>query len=164
LTPPHSRTADPCVITIFGASGDLTRRKLIPAILNLQNGGFLPRNLAVVGVSRTQMSNAQFRDEGKPEDKMLSPGPMPAAWGTLSGRLVQCAADATKPESFTGLADFLRKTDAQVGTPGNYLFYLSVGPSFFGPIIQNLGKSGLARDEDGHWRRVVIEKPFGHDL
>jgi len=164
LTPPHNRTADPCVLIIFGASGDLTRRKLIPAILNLQNGGFLPRNLAVVGVARTQMSNAQFRDEVKPEDKQLSTEPMRAAWGALSERIFYFAADATKPESFGGLADFLKKTDSQAGTPGNYLFYLSVSPKFFCPIIQNLGKSGLAKEENGCWRRVIIEKPFGHDL
>ncbi|RPH69935.1 MAG: glucose-6-phosphate dehydrogenase [Myxococcaceae bacterium] len=164
LTPPHNRTADPCVIVIFGASGDLTKRKLIPAVLNLQNGGFLPRNLAVVGVARTQMSHAQFRDEVKPEDKCLSSEPMRAAWGALSERIFYFAADATKPESFSGLAEFLKKTDSQVGTPGNYLFYLSVSPNFFAPIIQNLGKSGLAGEENGRWRRVIIEKPFGHDL
>jgi len=164
LTPPHNRTADPCVVIIFGASGDLTKRKLVPAILNLQNAGFLPRNLAVVGVARTQMSNAQFRDEVKPEDKVLSTEPMRAAWGALSERIFYFSADATKPESFTGLAEFLRKTDAQVGTPGNYLFYLSVSPTFFAPIVQNLGRSGLATEESGRWRRVIIEKPFGHDL
>ena len=164
LTPSHNRTADPCVIIIFGASGDLTRRKLIPAILNLQNGGFLPRNLAVVGVARTQMSNAEFRDEVKPEDKVLSTEPMRAAGGALSERIFYFPADATKAESFNGLADFLKKTDAQVGTPGNYLFYLSVSPTVFAPIVQNLGKSGLAREEGGRWRRVIIEKPFGHDL
>jgi len=164
LTPSHNRTADPCVIIIFGASGDLTRRKLIPAVLNLQNGGFLPRNLAVVGVARTQMSNAEFRDEVKPDDKVLSTEPMRAAWGALAERIFYFAADATKAEAFDGLADFLKKTDAQVGTPGNYLFYLSVSPTVFAPIVQNLGKSGLAREEGGRWRRVIIEKPFGHDL
>ena len=85
-------------------------------------------------------------------------------WAALSERIFYFAADATKPESFTGLAEFLRKTDAQVGTPGNYLFYLSVAPSFFAPIVQNLGKCGLAKEENGRWRRVIIEKPFGHDL
>jgi glucose-6-phosphate 1-dehydrogenase len=164
LTPTHNRTADPCQLVIFGASGDLTKRKLIPAILNLQNGGFLPRNLAVVGVARTQMSHAQFREEVKPDDKSLGSDPMRAAWSALSERIFYFAADATKPESYVALREFLAKTDAQVGTPGNYLFYLSVAPTFFAPIIQNLGKAGLAREESGRWRRVVIEKPFGHDL
>src|SRR6478609_3733243 len=117
-TPQHNPTADPCVVVIFGASGDLTKRKLIPAILNLQNGGFLPRNLAVVGVARTQMTHLEFRDEVKPDEKAISSGPMRAAWAALSERIFYFAADATKPESFTGLAEFLRKTDAQVGTPG----------------------------------------------
>src|SRR5512144_1576136 len=158
LTPPHNRTADPCVVVIFGASGDLTQRKLIPAILNLQNAGFLPRNMAVVGVSRTQMSNAEFREEVKPEDKLLSSEPMRAAWGALSERIFYFAADATKPESYTGLADFLRKLDGQVGTPAHCVLYLSVAPTFFAPIVQNLGKSGLANQENGRWRRVVIDK------
>ena len=144
LTPQHNRTADPCVVVIFGASGDLTKRKLIPAVLNLQNAGFLPRNMAVVGVARTEMTHAEFRQEVKPEDKALASGPLRAAWAALSERVFYFAADATKPESFTGLAEFLKKTDGQVGTPGNYLFYLSVSPTFFAPIIQNLGKCGLA--------------------
>jgi glucose-6-phosphate 1-dehydrogenase len=163
-TPQHNRTADPCVLVIFGASGDLTKRKLIPAVLNLQNAGFLPRNLAVVGVARTPMTHAEFRDEVTPDDKTLGSGPLRAAWTALSERVFYHPADATKPESFGGLLDFLKKTDAQVGTPGNYLFYLSVSPTFFAPIIQNLGKCGLAKEEGGRWRRVVIEKPFGHDL
>ena len=164
LTPQHNRTADPCVVVIFGASGDLTKRKLIPAVLNLQNAGFLPRNMAVVGVARTEMTHAEFREEVKPEDKALSSGPLRAAWAALSERIFYFAADATRPESFTGLAEFLKKTDSQVGTPGNYLFYLSVSPTFFAPIIQNLGKCALAKEEGVRWRRVVIEKPFGHDL
>ena len=163
-TPQHNRTADPCVVVIFGASGDLTKRKLIPAILNLQNGGFLPKNLAVVGVARTKMSHAEFRDEVKPDDKVISAAPMRAAWASLSERVFYFAADATKSESFPGIGEFLKKTDSQVGTPGNYLFYLSVAPTLVAPIVQNLGKCGLAKEENGRWRRVVIEKPFGHDL
>jgi glucose-6-phosphate 1-dehydrogenase len=163
-TPLHNRTADPCVVVIFGASGDLTKRKLIPAILNLQNGGFLPKNLSVVGVARTQMTHAEFREEVKPDDKAISSGPMRAAWASLSERIFYHAADATKPEAFTGLGELLKKTDSQVGSPGNYLFYLSVAPTLVAPIVQNLGKSGLAKEEGGRWRRVIVEKPFGHDL
>ncbi len=163
-TPQHNRTADPCVVVIFGASGDLTKRKLIPAILNLQNGGFLPKNLAVVGVARTQMTHAEFRDEVKPDEKTISSGPMRAAWASLAENVFYHAADATKPEAFSGLGEFLKKTDAQVGSPGNYLFYLSVAPTLVAPIVQNLGKCGLAKEEGGRWRRVIVEKPFGHDL
>src|SRR5215468_3223521 len=125
LTPPHNRTADPCVVVIFGASGDLTRRKLIPAVLNLQNAGFLPRNVAVVGVARSPMSNEQFRQEVEPEDKVLSTEPMRGAWKALSERIYYHSADATKPDSYGGLAEALKKIDDQVGTPGNYLFYLA---------------------------------------
>jgi glucose-6-phosphate 1-dehydrogenase len=164
VTPAHNRTADPCVLVIFGASGDLTRRKLVPAILNLQNGGFLPRNLAVVGVARSPLTDAQFREEVKPDDTVLSSDGMKGAWKALAERVFYHSADATKPESFGGLKEFLTKIDAQVGSPGNYLFYLSVSPTFFAPIVQSLGKSGLSREEGGRWRRVVIEKPFGHDL
>jgi hypothetical protein len=149
LTPQHNRTADPCLVVIFGASGDLTKRKLIPAILNLQNGGFLPRNLAVVGVARTPMTHAEFRDEVKPDDKAISSGPMRAAWAALSERIFYHSADATKPESFTGLGEFLRKTDAQVGTPGNYLFYLSVSPSSSRPSSRTWGSAAWRRRRTG---------------
>jgi glucose-6-phosphate 1-dehydrogenase len=158
------RTADPCVIVIFGASGDLTKRKLIPAILNLQNGGFLPTNLAVVGVARTAIDDHGFREEVKPDETVLADEKMRAAWAALSSRIFYGRADATKREDYVALKTFLAKTDEKIGAPGNYLFYLSVAPALFGPIVQSLGNAGLSDESGGVWRRIVIEKPFGHDL
>ncbi len=161
---PNARTSDPCVIVIFGASGDLTRRKLIPAILNLQTGGFLPRNLAVVGVSRSPMSPAQFRDAVRPDDAVLSDDATRAAWTALSERIFYHAMDVEDRGGYTALSELLARTDAQLGTSGNYLFYFAVSPSFFSPIVKNLAASGLIREEEKRWRRIVIEKPFGRDL
>jgi glucose-6-phosphate 1-dehydrogenase len=159
---PQARVADPCVVVIFGASGDLTKRKLLPALVNLQRGGFLSKNVAIVGVARSAMTNEQFRQEMAPD--VRADEPTRAAFGELEGRLFYHAADATNPEALRGLRDYLTEIDSRAGTPGNYLFYLSVAPSFFAPIVCSLAKVGLAGEEDGRWRRVVIEKPFGHDL
>jgi glucose-6-phosphate 1-dehydrogenase len=158
------RIGDPCVVVIFGASGDLTRRKLVPALFNLQSQGFLAQNVGVVGVSRSEMSHAVFREKVKPDEKELASEETRRAWAGLSERIFYQAEDVSHPDSFEQLKQFLVKIDGQLKTPGNYLFYLSVAPDFFAPIVQGLGKVGLLKEEGGHWRRVVIEKPFGHDL
>jgi glucose-6-phosphate 1-dehydrogenase len=159
---PETRVADPCVVVIFGASGDLTKRKLIPALVNLQRGGFLSKNLTIVGVARSAMTDEQFRSEVAPDAG--ADQPTRTAFTELSQRIFYHAADATSPEALSGLKDHLARIDTRTGAPGNYLFYLSVGPKFFAPIVCSLAKVGLAAEENGRWRRVVIEKPFGHDL
>jgi glucose-6-phosphate 1-dehydrogenase len=161
---PIARTADPCVVVIFGGSGDLTRRKLIPAVLNLQAGGFLPANLAVVGVARSAMSNAQFRDAVRPDDGALSDDATRAAWAALSERIFYHSMNAEEPAAYPSLCELLSRIDTQIGSAGNYLFYFAVAPSTFGAIINNLAASGLTEEKERRWRRVVIEKPFGHDL
>jgi glucose-6-phosphate 1-dehydrogenase len=161
---PQARTADPCVVVIFGASGDLTRRKLIPALINLQRGGFLPANFAVVGVARTPMSDAEFRKEVAPKGEDANDEKTRAAWAALAERVFYHAADATKPEAMVGLKEFLGQINERTGSPANYLFYLSVAPSIFAPTMGSLSRAGLADESGGCWRRVVIEKPFGEDL
>ncbi|HXX29429.1 MAG TPA: glucose-6-phosphate dehydrogenase [Myxococcaceae bacterium] len=158
------RVGDPCLVIIFGASGDLTQRKLVPALFNLQAQGFLPRDIGVVGVARSEMSHAAFREKVKPEEKALASDEARRAWATLSERVFYQAADASRPESFPALRETLAGLDRQLRTPGNYMFYLSVAPEYFAPIVQGLGKAGLLEEKGGRWRRVVIEKPFGHDL
>ena len=158
------RVGDPCVVIIFGASGDLTQRKLVPALFNLQTQGFLASEFGVVGVSRSEMPHATFREKVKPEDKSLPTDEARKAWSELSERIFYQAGDVSRPETFKQLKDFLGKLDAQLKTPGNYMFYLSVAPEFFATIVKGLGSAGLLEEKDGHWRRVVIEKPFGHDL
>jgi glucose-6-phosphate 1-dehydrogenase len=163
-TGPEVRVGDPCVVIIFGASGDLTQRKLVPALFNLQTQGFLALDVGVVGVARSEMSNAAFRDKVKPEDKALGSDEARKAWSTLSERIFYHSGDVSRPETFKQLRDVLAKLDVQLKTPGNYMFYLSVAPEFFAPIVKGLGSAGLLEESGGHWRRVVIEKPFGHDL
>jgi glucose-6-phosphate 1-dehydrogenase len=158
------RIGDPCVVVIFGASGDLTQRKLVPALFNLQTQGYLPRDIGVVGVARSEMSHATFREKVKPEDKSLASEEARQAWAALSERVFYHAGDVSRPESFEQLRDYLARLDSQLKTPGNYLFYLAVAPEFFAPIVRGLGKAGLLEEKGAHWRRVVIEKPFGHDL
>jgi glucose-6-phosphate 1-dehydrogenase len=162
-SPREARPADPCAIVIFGASGDLTRRKLIPAILHLEAGGFLPPRLAVVGVARAEMSHAQFRDSVRPDDE-LADEPARAAWSALSERIFYHSMDVEDRAAYSGLKQLLASLDARVGTAGNQLFYFAVAPSLFRPIVENLAASGMSTEESGHWRRLVIEKPFGRDL
>lgn len=161
---PAVRIGDPCIVVIFGASGDLTQRKLVPALFNLQMQGFLSANIGVVGVARSEMSHASFREKVTPEDKALDTDEAKKAWAVLSEHIFYQAGDVSQPATFKQLRDFLTKLDSQLKTPGNYMFYLSVAPDFFAPIVKGLGGAGLLEEANGHWRRVVIEKPFGHDL
>jgi glucose-6-phosphate 1-dehydrogenase len=157
--------APPCVLVIFGASGDLAKRKLIPALYNLAANGFLPQEFAVVGLSRTEMTLDDFRrrmseDLHQFETRLVEPEKV--EW--LTSRLSYMSGDFTDPEFYERLRGLLGEVDEQWGTRCSYLFYLAVPPSQFAPIIQQLGRSGLTRQEPGCFRRVVIEKPFGHDL
>jgi glucose-6-phosphate 1-dehydrogenase len=160
-----ARPAPPCAMVIFGATGDLTKRKLIPALYNLIAGDLLPDGFAVVGVGRTPWSDDEFRAQMKKDLKEFATGEVDAkklAW--LVQRLSYVAVDAAKPATFKGLAAALGKVDAEHGTGGNYLFYLAVPPSIFDAYVGELGRAGLLKEEEGKWRRVIVEKPFGHDL
>ncbi len=160
-----ARPAPPCAMVIFGATGDLTKRKLIPALYNLIAGDLLPDGFAVVGVGRTPWSDDEFRAQMKKDLKEFATGEVDAkklAW--LVQRLSYVAVDAAKPATFKGLAAALGKVDAEHGTGGNYLFYLAVPPSIFEEYVDGLGGVGLMKEPEGSWRRVIIEKPFGHDL
>jgi glucose-6-phosphate 1-dehydrogenase len=156
------KVAGPCVFVLFGAAGDLTKRKLIPALFNLVKAKLLPENFAVMGVSVDDLGVDAFRDQ---VGEFLPSGDSdaaPRAW--LRERLQYLRGDFGNPETFASLRERLAAIDADRHTEGNYLFYLATAPKFFASIVQQLGAAGLAKQEDGHWRRVVIEKPFGHDL
>jgi glucose-6-phosphate 1-dehydrogenase len=164
-THPRRQPAPPCALVLFGASGDLAKRKLIPALYNLAAAGFLPDEFAVVGISRSPMSDDDFRqkmiqDLATFETATLDP--QRVEW--LRGRLSYMSGDLDQAATFDRLRDALAAADKQWGTHGNYLFYLAVPPSQFAAITQRLGEAGLTREEGGAWRRIVIEKPFGHDL
>lgn len=160
--------AEPCVMVIFGASGDLTKTKLLPALYNLAEGGQLSEDFAVVGVARTDMSHESFRGkmrEGVQGVREHLTGEFDRErWDWLEGRLYYVCADAKDRGSYERLKETLAEIDKRHGTGGRYLHYLAVPPSFFSPVIGRLHEAGLTQEEDARWRRVIIEKPFGHDL
>jgi glucose-6-phosphate 1-dehydrogenase len=161
---PPPRTADPCTVVLFGASGDLTTRKLVPAMLHLQASGLLPETLAVIGVARSPMTSAQFIEAVRPDQADVQDEPARAAWTALSGRISYHRMDVADPAAYAGLVEVLARSDARFGTAGNTLFYLAVAPAFFAPIAHHLAGAGLLAEDRDRWRRVVIEKPFGDDL
>ncbi len=156
---------DPCTVVIFGASGDLTRRKLVPALYNLQLDGLLPPAFAVVGVSRREMSGRDFADS-------LREGVEAHSRRALSGEIwrefesgFSCVTAGATPESYRGLADHLDALDREQGTGGNRLFYLATPPSAYMRIVEGLGGVGLNKPgKNGGWSRIVLEKPIGRDL
>ena len=157
--------ADRCVLVIFGAAGDLTRRLLVPALFNLRREKLLPEEFAVIGVSRENLDEETFR--GNLEKSLCDFGMCNAAdsdWQWLLSRICYMQGEFNEPLAYQKLAHLLAKTDEVRHTERNYLFYLATPPQVFATIIQHLGTSGLAREEDGSWRRVIIEKPFGVDL
>jgi glucose-6-phosphate 1-dehydrogenase len=149
-------------MVLFGAAGDLTKRKLLPALFNLAKAKLLPQNFAVLGVSVDDLSLEQFRSQVTgflpPEDHEIE------AWNWFTERLYYERGDFADPNTYSALSRRLADVDREHHTEGNYLFYLATAPKFFAPIVQQLGKVGLSNQENEHWRRVVIEKPFGHDV
>ena len=156
------KVAGPCVFVLFGAAGDLTKRKLLPSLFNLVHAKLLPDNFAVMGVSVDDLSVEAFRNQVV---EFLPSGDGAAdhlRW--LRERLFYERGDFADPKLFKSLNERLAAIDNEHQTEGNYLFYLATAPKFFASIVQQLGRAGLAKQEGGRWRRVVIEKPFGQDL
>ena len=154
---------EPCTIVIFGASGDLTRRKLIPALFSLYIQDSLPKPCAIVGCSRTEMDSDQFRDYLK--QYCLKSGIEMKRWDDFVHNLHYMSVTYDL-ESFQALTDFLDQLDHQQNTQGNRIFDLAVPPNLYPIIGQLLGKSGLSHERKAGrgWSRIVVEKPFGHDL
>ena len=163
--PAGLRPSPPCAIVMFGAAGDLTKRKLLPAIYNLKASGFLPRQLAVVGVTRKEKSHEQFREEQSKDIREFATRPVDEAlWKEIRGALYYQAGEFTDPATYSKLGALLEDVARDHATGGNVLFYLATPPDFFGEIVKRLGEAGLTEQTDDAWRRVVIEKPFGHDF
>jgi glucose-6-phosphate 1-dehydrogenase len=161
----QARPADPCVLVIFGSSGDLTKRLLIPALYNLRRARLLSDAFAVIGVSRHAIDQDKVRrDFGASLRESHNGDVVEDDLNWLAERLYHQPGEFNDPATFKNLAQLLAKTDQARHTGGNCLFYLATPPQVFGPIVQRLGDAGLVRKEEGHWRRVIIEKPFGHDL
>ncbi len=165
--PPESKAqpAGPCLIVIFGASGDLTKRKLIPALYNLSRSGCLPENFAVIGFAFDSLDTTQFRETITKEARELSEAPIePESWARFVERLYYMQGNFDNAADYEKLKALIAETGARNHTEENCLFYLATSPGFFSKVVDQLGRAGLVRQEQGHWRRVVIEKPFGHDL
>ncbi len=158
------KLADPCTMIIFGATGDLTKRKLFPALYNLAKAKFLPDNFAIVGVGRQEMTSEDFRSQirgnllefiGKDVDKDL------LKW--FEQRTHYTGGDFADKKTFNELKKLLKELDKQFDIPENYFFYLATPPSVFGLVTEKVEEIGLSDEKDG-WRRFIYEKPFGHDL
>lgn len=158
------RIADPCTMVIFGAAGDLTRRKLIPALYNLAKTQVLSREFAIVGVARTPMSDEDFRKKLTQDIKQFATEPVDTdLWEWFVKRLYYVPGDFDDKNVYGKLKDVLAKVDQEHTTHGNHFYYLATAANYFGLIVEQLAANGLM-DENQHWRRVIVEKPFGHDL
>jgi len=160
-----ARRTDPCVIVIFGASGDLTSLKLLPSLCNLVASGLLTDDFAIIGVGRTECSDQDFREQMRSAVAEFAPQKVDAAiWNNIEERMRYCSGSYTDPDTYQRLSNLLSESDANHHTGGNALFYLSVPATTFAPIAQQLHASGLLSENPQAWRRVIVEKPFGHDL
>lgn len=162
----QSKVADPCVLVIFGATGDLTGRKLLPALYNLAREGQLPSHFACVGFARREKTNAEFRKEMldainrfsrvKPVDEDI--------WKAFSEQIFYHKSEFDHDEGYEELGKLLRDLDLRLGTKGNRLYYLSTQPSYFPLVVEKLKQHQLIQPPDSDkWSRVIIEKPFGRD-
>ena len=155
----------PCSVVIFGASGDLTYRKLVPALYNIAADGDLPAALSVVGFARREKTDASFRTELEEATRKFSrQGLNEELWKSFSERIFYQRSEFGDISGYTTLAQRLDQLDAQRNTHGNRLYYLSVAPSEFAGILEKLAAAGLNKAKDGSWCRVIVEKPFGTDL
>jgi glucose-6-phosphate 1-dehydrogenase len=157
------RIPNPAIMVIFGASGDLTKRKLLPALFHLEQSGLLPKNFAIVGVARRPLGN-EFAEDMK--DGILEFGSVEASDPKLEefvSKISYYALQFDDTSAYAGLKDFLDKLAAEKNIGPDRLYYLATAPEYFAPIVQSLGAHGMAQPEQGKVA-VVIEKPFGHDL
>jgi glucose-6-phosphate 1-dehydrogenase len=154
-----------CTIVIFGATGDLTHRKLIPALYNIAADGELPPGLAVVGFARRPKTDDEFRGELEEASRKFSRQSVrDEIWKNFASSLFYHTSDFADPDGYKRLGDRLDQLDKERGTGGNRLFYLAAAPDQFAPILQNLTAAGLNKPGEGGWARVIVEKPFGTDL
>lgn len=161
----HGRPGDPCTMVIFGATGDLTKRKLIPTLYNLAKKKLLPSDFALVGFALENLSEEQFRQQVRHNLTLFASAPENCAFcDWLLERLYYFSGDFLDPAAYERLKQHLVEVEQQHHTQGNYFYYLATSPTLFGAVVKNLGAAGLTKEENGNWRRVVIEKPFGRDL
>ncbi|MBX3414682.1 MAG: glucose-6-phosphate dehydrogenase [Pirellulales bacterium] len=169
--------AGPCLFVVFGATGDLTKRKLMPSLYNLAQGGHLSENFAVIGVAFDELSTDEFRRRMTEEDVQYQSNKIdPAVLERFASRMHYVKGDFHDPDLYRRLGETISQVDHECQTGGNCLFYLAISPTLFGEVVRQLGAAGLTRegappagsaatDMPAHgWRRVIVEKPFGRDL
>ncbi len=163
----HNAPPPACAIVIFGANGDLTKRLVVPALYNLARTGLLPKNLALVGVDHNKKTSEEWTAQlknflvtvlAKNSEEIDE-----TLWGKVAGSMTFLSGDFEKPETYSQLKDLLAELDQKQGLGGNVLFYMAVADRFFPVIAGKLGEAGLMDDTNG-FRRLIVEKPFGHDL
>jgi glucose-6-phosphate 1-dehydrogenase len=163
--PSAQKKPDPCSFVIFGVTGDLTHRLVIPALYNLAATNLLPDKFCIVGIARKAMSSDALRDSLMKGLRQFATRPVDDA---IAKRLLDClsciAADPSEPASFDSMRKQLEKLETARKTGGNRLFYLATPPDAFAPISRELGRAGLLKEANNVWRRLVVEKPFGTDL
>ena len=159
------RIAGPCSMVMFGITGDLAQKKLLPAIYDLTNRGLLPPNFTLIGFARRDWSLAEFTDVVRRAVQAGARTPFrEESWQALADGLRFVSGSFDDEAGFDRLADEVARANVERGTDGNHAFYLSIPPAAFGDVCKQLERSGLTRQDPSSWRRVIIEKPFGHDL
>jgi glucose-6-phosphate 1-dehydrogenase len=159
------RIAGPCSLVIFGVTGDLARKKLMPAVYDLANRGLLPPGFGLVGFARRDFTNQDFAQIVHDSVKEHARTPFrEEVWQQLAEGFRFVPGDLTDDAAFERLRETVDELDVSRGTGGNHAFYLSIPPGLFPQVVQQLAEHGLTKEKPGSWRRVVIEKPFGHDL
>ncbi len=161
----HDRPGDSCTIVIFGSSGDLTKRKLLPALYNLKALNLLPEKFAIVGCAFTPGDDEAMRTKATEDIKEFATRPFEdAVWGDFACRMYYVSGDFDNIATFQTLKAKIETAQKAWDVPGNILFYLAISPSFFSKVVDQLGAVGLTTQSETEWRRVIVEKPFGHDL
>jgi glucose-6-phosphate 1-dehydrogenase len=164
-TEEHGRVADRCIMVIFGASGDLTTRMLLPALYNLARGNLLPREFAIIGFAKDEFTDQSYKELVRKSIKEYAGAPDNCElcdWLADNSTYIQ--GDFKNADDFAKLKGKIAELDAQHHTQGNVFYYLATLPQFFAEVIHQLAGQGLTTEENGSWRRVIIEKPFGSDL
>jgi glucose-6-phosphate 1-dehydrogenase len=155
---------EPCVVVLFGASGDLARRKLIPALFSLWKKQLLAPGFSVIGSARSQMSHDEYREAMRKAILEFEPDAFnDTEWKSFAAGLFYVSGATQDDQTFVGLTSLLAQLDSERGTAGNRIYYLSTPPSLYDPIIDQIGHFKIAHPEHG-WARIVLEKPFGRDL
>ncbi|UCE08204.1 MAG: glucose-6-phosphate dehydrogenase (NADP(+)), partial [bacterium] len=156
-----------CVIVIFGASGDLTKRKLLPSLFDLYRKALLPKNFAILGIGRTDFTDESYREKVSLNVKIfVKPKPLnPKQLRDFLKHVYYQVMDSNNAEEYAGLKERISAIDEHVRANGNYLYYLATSPSLYEVIAENLGGHELQKqDDDKGWKRIVFEKPFGFNL